>query len=82
MTQETVTIYSTPSCVYCNSAKKFFAERGVAYTEYNVADDIKKREEMIAKSGQMGVPVITIGSRVIIGFNQPLLEEALGGVVS
>ncbi|OHA19384.1 MAG: NrdH-redoxin [Candidatus Taylorbacteria bacterium RIFCSPHIGHO2_02_FULL_47_18] len=82
MTQETVTIYSTPSCVYCNSAKKFFTERGVAYTEYNVADDIKKREEMTAKSGQMGVPVITIGSRTIIGFNQSLLEEALGGVVS
>lgn len=82
MTQETITIYSTPSCVYCNAAKKFFAERGVAYTEYNVADDIKKREEMIAKSGQMGVPVITIGPRTIIGFNQSLLEEALSGVVS
>ena len=78
MTQEKVTIYSTPSCVYCNSAKKFFAERGVAYTEYNVADDIKKREEMIAKSGQMGVPVIVIGNEIAIGFNKPLVEELLG----
>ena len=77
-----VTIYSTPSCVYCNAAKKYFSEKGISYTEYNVASDMAKRAEMIAKSGQMGVPVITVSSRVIVGFNKPVLEEALGGVVS
>ena len=72
-----VTIYSTPTCVYCTAAKKFFAEKGIAYTEYNVGSDMAKREEMIAKSGQMGVPVITVGARVVVGFNRPVLEEAL-----
>jgi hypothetical protein len=32
---------------------------------------------MISKSGQMGVPVITVGEKVIIGFNQKQLDEAL-----
>ncbi len=81
MTQEIVTIYSTPSCVYCNAAKKYFAEKSIAYTEHNVASDMQKRQEMIEKSGQMGVPVIVVGSRVIVGFNKPVLEEALGSVV-
>ncbi len=79
---KTVTIYSTQSCVYCNAAKKFFSEKGVSYTEHDVGSDLARREEMIKKSGQMGVPVITIGSRVVIGFNKPLLEEVLSGVVS
>jgi glutaredoxin-like YruB-family protein len=74
-----VVIYSTPSCVYCNSAKEFFVEKGVKYVEYDVAADIEKRNEMITKSGQMGVPVISIGERVIVGFNRPVLEEALAG---
>jgi glutaredoxin 3 len=77
-----VTIYSTPTCAYCAEAKKFFTEKGVSFIEHNVASDVQKRQEMIEKSGQMGVPVITIGSRIIIGFNKPLLEEALSDVVS
>lgn len=72
-----IIIYSTPTCVYCNAAKKYFAEKGLTYTEYNVAADMQKRQEMIEKSGQMGVPVIVVGSRTIVGFNKPVLEEAL-----
>ena len=73
-----VTIYSTPTCVYCNAAKKFFEEKGVSYTEYNVATDIEKRKQMIGKSGQMGVPVIDIGGELVIGFNQPKIKQLLG----
>ena len=73
-----VVIYSTPSCVYCNAAKAFFVEKGIAYTEYNVAADAEKRKEMIEKSGQMGVPVILIGEQLIVGFNKPVVAHALG----
>ena len=73
-----VTIYSTPTCVYCNAAKKFFAQNTIAYTEHNVAADMEKRKEMIEKSGQMGVPVIVIDSEMIIGFNQPKIKQLLG----
>jgi len=73
-----VTIYTTPSCVYCKMAKAFFKENTIAYEEKDVAVDAKAREEMIAKSGQMGVPVIEIDGNIIIGFDQPRLKEALG----
>ncbi|MEK7087782.1 MAG: glutaredoxin family protein [Patescibacteria group bacterium] len=73
-----ITIYSTPTCVYCNAAKAFFKEKGVAYTDHNVGTDAEKRREMIEKSGQMGVPVIDIGGELVVGFNQPKIKQLLG----
>ncbi len=73
-----VTIYSTPTCSYCNAAKEFFKSHEVKYTEHNVASDATKRQEMIEKSGQMGVPVITIDDQMVIGFDQNKLAELLG----
>jgi len=73
-----VTIYSTPTCTYCNMAKSFFKANKVDYTEYNVASDLDKRREMIDKTGQMGVPVIDIGSEVIVGFDEGHIRTALG----
>lgn len=74
----TVTIYSTPTCVYCNMAKNFFKANGVEYTEHNVAADLEKRKEMIEKTGQMGVPVIDTGSEVIVGFDEAKIRSTLG----
>jgi glutaredoxin-like YruB-family protein len=73
-----VSIYSTPTCHFCQMAKDFLKEKGIAYTEFNVAQDLERRQEMIEKSGQMGVPVLTIGDEVIVGFDQEKLSAALG----
>lgn len=75
---EKVTIYSTPSCHFCHMAKDFFKEKNVEFVDFNVAEDHEKRKEMIAKSGQMGVPVILIKDKVIVGFNRPKIVELLG----
>ncbi len=72
-----VTIYSTPSCHFCHMAKEFFEEEGVAYTDYNVAEDTEKRSEMVDKTGQLGVPVIEIGGEIVIGFNEKKIKELL-----
>lgn len=72
-----VTIYSTPSCHFCHAAKDFFTANQVAFTDLNVAEDLTKRQEMIEKSGQMGVPVITIDDQIVVGFNEPKLRELL-----
>ncbi len=72
-----VTLYSTPSCVYCRMAKDYFRQSGIAFTEYNVAADRAKADEMVRKSGQMGVPVIDINGSVIIGFNKPEIDKAM-----
>lgn len=70
-------IYTTPSCVYCKMAKEFFKEHNVSYEEKNVATDHDAQNEMIEKSGQMGVPVIDIGGKIIIGYDKEALAELL-----
>lgn len=73
-----VTIYTTPTCHFCQMSKEFFTANNVAYTEHNVASDVGLRQEMIEKSGQMGVPVITIGDDIVVGFDKRRLSELLG----
>jgi glutaredoxin len=58
-------------------AKDFFEANHVAFTDYNVATDLTKRQEMMQKSGQMGVPVIDIGGQLIVGFDEPRIKELL-----
>ncbi len=73
-----VVIYSTTVCKYCALAKEFFKKNNINYTEYNVGTDPVRRKEMIDKSGQLGVPVITIDDNdVVIGFNEPILKKLL-----
>lgn len=73
-----VIIYTTPYCVYCKMAKEFFKKNNVQYEEKDVAVDLKAREDMLQKSGQMGVPVIEANGKIIIGFDAARLREALG----
>lgn len=72
-----VKIYTTPSCVYCKMAKEFFKKNDVEYEELDVARDITARDEMLKKSGQMGVPVIDINGKIIVGFDEPKLKDIL-----
>lgn len=73
-----VTIYSTPTCTYCAMAKDFFKSHNISYTEHNVKDDLVKRKEMIDRSQQMGVPVIDIDGKLMVGFDEAELSRALG----
>ncbi len=73
-----VTIYSTPTCTYCQLAKEFFKANDISYTEVDVAADRSKLQEMVEKSGQMGVPVILAGDNVIVGFDEEKIREILG----
>ena len=75
--ESAVTIYSTPVCHFCQTAKEFFKENNVEYTEIDVASDAEKRQEMIDMTGQMGVPVIQIGQDVVIGFDEDKVKELL-----
>ncbi len=77
MSAKNITIYSTPTCVYCKMAKDFFAKNNISYKEFNVAEDLKAREEMVSKSHQLGVPVIDIDGQFFVGFNRSELVKAL-----
>ncbi|MFA5763283.1 MAG: glutaredoxin domain-containing protein [archaeon] len=73
----TVTVYSTTSCPFCVMLKDWLKEKKVDFKDYNVGVDHAKAQEMIDKSGQMGVPVSDIGGEIIIGFDKPKLEKIL-----
>ena len=75
---KTVVIYSTPTCHFCQMTKEFFKEHDIEFTDYDVSTDVEKRQEMIEKSGQMGVPVVFIDDEMIIGFDQTKLAKELG----
>ena len=73
-----VTVYSTPTCTYCQLAKQFFTENDVSYEEVDVSVDNQKLQEMVEKSGQMGVPVIEIDDQIVVGFDESKVKEMLG----
>ncbi len=77
MTDKKVTIYSTPTCPWCKRTKEYLSQKGIAYLEYNVAENKEAASEMINKSGQMSVPVISIDDEVVVGFNQSKLDSLL-----
>lgn len=77
MAKHKVKIYTTPTCIYCGLAKDFFKQNNVDYSEVDVSKNRAEAEEMIEKSGQMGVPVIDVDGQVIIGFDKPALKKAL-----
>ena len=74
-----VIIYSTPTCSYCKMIKEYLRENKIEYKDYNVASDGEKAQEMMDKSGQMGVPVIIIKKdnkeNVLVGFDQNKLDK-------
>ena len=72
-----IKIYTTNHCPYCHMAKDFFKQQKVEFKEINVEEDHEAAQEMIEKSGQMGVPVIDINGQIIVGFNKPAIEKAL-----
>lgn len=73
-----ITIYTTPTCVYCKMTKDFFSEHRISYEEKDVSADSAAREEMLKKSGQMGVPVVDIDGEIVIGFDEERLRELIG----
>ncbi len=75
-----VIVYTTPTCHFCNAVKEFLTEKKVDFKEINVQADAQAADDMIRKSGQMGVPVIDIDDQIVIGFNKPKLEELLANV--
>ena len=75
---KSVKIYSSPTCSHCIRAKQFLKDNNIEFVDYNVFADPEKGKEMIARSGQMGVPVIDIDGTLIVGFDRAKIEELLG----
>jgi glutaredoxin 3 len=76
-TPPSITIYSADWCAFCHAAKKYLTDKGIEYTEKNVEEDQAFAQEAVAKSGQMGIPVIDINGEIIVGFDRPRIDAAL-----
>ncbi len=75
--QKKVIVYSTQSCPYCSAAKEFLKENKIDFEAIDVSKDQSKAQEMIEKSGQMGVPVLDINGTIIVGFDKEAIKKAL-----
>ncbi len=73
-----VIVYSTPVCPWCVKVKQFLKERDIPFEEIDVSANQQKAMEMVQKSGQMGVPVVEIDGKIIVGFDKPAIMKALG----
>lgn len=72
-----IKVFSTPTCPFCIALKNFLEEHNIQFEYLDVAENEAAREEMIKKSGQMGVPVVDIDGEIIIGFDQDRIKELL-----
>jgi len=72
-----IKVYSTPTCPYCVTLKKFLKEKGVEFADIDVSANEKELQEMIDRSGQMGVPVVEIDGQIVVGFNRDKILELL-----
>lgn len=78
MINKQVKIYTTPTCPYCVRAKQFLQDNNIIFESIDVSTNQIAAEEMIKKSGQMGVPVLDIDGQIIVGFYKERIKEALG----
>ena len=72
-----VLLYRTQSCIWCHKTAELFKEKGIKFKEVWVDQDYKAAQEMIKKSGQMGVPVIEIDGQIIVGYDVAEFKKLL-----
>ena len=70
-------VYSTQTCPWCHRAKDFLRKHNIEFEDKDVAEDATARNELLQKSGRMGVPVLDIDGTIIVGFDQQAIEKAL-----
>lgn len=73
-----VLVFTTPTCPWCVRVKKYLRQRNVKFREIDVARDATAARDLVRRTGQMGVPVVEIDGRPIVGFDKPQIDRLLG----
>jgi len=73
-----VKVYSTSTCPWCTRAKQFLKENNINFQDIDVSADQQAANEMMQKTGQMGVPVLDIDGQIIVGFDKERIKLTLG----
>ena len=72
-----IRIFTTPTCPWCVKAKDLLKSQKIDFEEIDVAENEKGRDEMLKKTGQMGVPVLDINGTMIVGFDKEAFTNAI-----
>jgi glutaredoxin-like YruB-family protein len=72
-----IKVYSTPTCPYCDTLKEYLKAHKIEFEAIDVSSDEKALNEVINKSGQMGVPVLDIDGQIIVGFDKEKINQLL-----
>lgn len=75
--QKRVTVYSTPTCSWCTTLKSYLKQHRIRYSDIDVSADQRAADELLKRSGQMGVPQTDINGEIIVGFNKARINELL-----
>jgi glutaredoxin-like YruB-family protein len=77
-TMKSVTVYTTPSCSWCNTLKTYLRSNHIPYREIDVSRDQQAAAEMVRRSGQQGVPQTSIDGQIVVGFDKNRINNLLG----
>ena len=77
-----IKVYSTPTCPWCHKMTDYLTKKEIDFENIDVSTNHEAANEMIEKSGQMGVPQIEINGKIIVGFNQVAIDVALEKMAS
>jgi glutaredoxin 3 len=70
-----VIVYTTPTCPYCGMVKDFLSQKGISFEERDVSQNSSYAQELMERTGQMGVPVTVIDGQIVVGFDRGVLEQ-------
>ena len=72
-----ILLYRTHTCPWCHKTEEYFNAHKIKFKSIYVDGDHKAAQEMIKKSGQMGVPVIDIDGQIIVGYDPDSFKKVL-----
>lgn len=72
-----VVLFSTPSCSWCRVAKDYLKQKEISFKNIDVSRDINAARDMVRRTGQMGVPVLLINNRTVVGFDKSKIDRLL-----
>ncbi|MEA1872965.1 MAG: thioredoxin family protein [Bacteroidota bacterium] len=74
---KSVTVYTTPTCTYCNSVKSYLRKLQIVFREVDISKDQKQAETLVKRTGQQGVPQTDINGTFVVGFDTMKLNRLL-----
>ena len=76
-----IKLYTTTTCPLCVKAKDYLKSKKIAFEEVNISINEQAREDLMEKSGQLGVPVLEISGKgepvIIVGFDKQAIDKAI-----